>query len=299
MQAAITSTTTAPHFHADPVVRTHLDFDIEKMNRYWFRQDPFLTRYFDAFSMAFPEGERYFIESVRALKNNVTDEKLLQSIADFTKQEAQHTLAHKKMNAVIAKSGIDVNQFTQADHAMFMNLLKNRSDHFNIAITAASEHLTALMAECFFGEKWVMQNTDPHARALFAWHAIEEMEHRDVAFDVMRHSEVSELLRYFALLQASLMVFGRSYVRANAMLKQDGYGLAERSKMMVKGTKFLFGGKHGVISRMYRQYFDWFKPNFHPSQHPIIQQYDVWVDTLESTNDPIAAGEAFWQAARG
>lgn len=36
--------------------------------------------------------------------------------------------------------------------------------------------------------------------------------------------------------------------------------------------------------------------DFHPSQHPIIRQYPVWIKTLEKTNDPIAAGEAFWQA---
>jgi hypothetical protein len=41
---------------------------------------------------------------------------------------------------------------------------------------------------------------------------------------------------------------------------------------------------------------DWYKPMFHPSQHPIIAQYQVWIDTLAITNDPIAAGEAFWQA---
>jgi len=30
----------------------------------------------------------------------------------------------------------------------------------------------------------------------------------------------------------------------------------------------------------------------------VIAQYDVWVKTLAETNDPIQAGEAFWQAAK-
>ena len=48
---------------------------------------------------------------------------------------------------------------------------------------------------------------------------------------------------------------------------------------------------------MRKPYSDWFKKDFHPSQHPIIRQYHVWIKTLERTQDPIAAGEAFWQAA--
>ncbi|NNP72973.1 hypothetical protein A7P53_10365 [Acinetobacter defluvii] len=37
--------------------------------------------------------------------------------------------------------------------------------------------------------------------------------------------------------------------------------------------------------------------DFHPSQHPIIRQYQTWLDVLQQTSDPIAAGNAFWQAA--
>lgn len=36
---------------------------------------------------------------------------------------------------------------------------------------------------------------------------------------------------YFALLQATLMVFGRSYVCADDRLKQDGYSFDDRNDM--------------------------------------------------------------------
>ncbi|MFP6821603.1 MAG: metal-dependent hydrolase, partial [Acinetobacter sp.] len=70
----------------------------------------------------------------------------------------------------------------------------------------------------------------------------------------------------------------------------------QRVQFALKGIPWFFG-KHGKLSAMREQYLDWFKPDFHPSQHPVIRQYQVWVDVLAETNDPIQAGEAFWKAA--
>ena len=46
-----------------PVVRSHLDFKLNEIPRFWFGGDPFITRMFDALSLTFPDGERYFIQS--------------------------------------------------------------------------------------------------------------------------------------------------------------------------------------------------------------------------------------------
>ena len=59
-----------------------------------------------------------------------------------------------------------------------------------------------------------------------------------------------------------------------------------------------FIGRNGMLTKMRKPYTDWFKKDFHPSQHPIIAQYDVWLKTLADTNDPIQAGEVFWQAGK-
>lgn len=78
-----------------------------------------------------------------------------------------------------------VDQFIQRLNYMMNYDLKNRSPEYNIAVTAAAEHLTALMAETFMDKRY-FKKCHPFVRAMFAWHAIEEMEHRDVAFDVMK-----------------------------------------------------------------------------------------------------------------
>ena len=285
-------------YHVAPIVRSNLDFKLADVPRYWFAGDPFLTRMFDALSLTFPDGERYFIQSVRLFRDQIQDPDLKQRVADFIRQEAQHGIAHDKMNQVMKDQGMPVDQFIQRLNKVFKFELKYRSPQYNIAMTAAAEHLTALMAETFYGEKETLQDAHPYVRALFAWHAIEEMEHRDVAFDVMQQvGNVPEVTRKMALVFTTGLMFGFTLYRANVMLKCDGFNRTQRLKMNVRGLQWLFG-KQGKLRKMQSQYRDWFKPDFHPSQHPIIAQYDVWLDTLAQTGDPIQAGEAFWQAGK-
>ena len=280
-----------------PVVRSNLDFKLSEIPRYWFGGDPFLTRMFDALSLTFPDGERYFIQSVRLFRDQIKDPDLQKRVADFIRQEAQHGIAHDKMNNLMREQGMPVDQFIQRLNYMMNYDLKNRSPEYNIAVTAAAEHLTALMAETFYGQKDTLRNAYPFVRAMFAWHAIEEMEHRDVAFDVMKDvAKTPEWLRQYTLLITTLLMFGFTIYRANVMLKHDGFSPLQRLQMNIRGLPWFFG-KKGTLTRMGKQYRDWFKKDFHPSQHPVIAQYDVWVKTLAETGDPIQAGEAFWQAA--
>ena len=285
-------------YHATPIVRSNLDFKLADVPRYWFAGDPFLTRMFDALSLTFPDGERYFIQSVRLFRDHIQDPDLKQRVADFIRQEAQHGIAHDRMNQIMKDQGMPVDQFIQRLNKVFKFELKYRSPQYNIAMTAAAEHLTSLMAETFYGEKETLQDAHPYVRALFAWHAIEEMEHRDVAFDVMQQvGNVPEVTRKIALVLTTGLMFGFTLYRANVMLKCDGFNRTQRLKMNVRGLQWLFG-KQGKLRKMQSQYRDWFKPDFHPSQHPIIAQYDVRLDTLAQTGDPIQAGEAFWQAGK-
>lgn len=283
-------------YSAEPVVRKNLDFKLDQVPRFWFAGDPFRTRMFDALSLTFPDGERYFIECVRLFKDQIIDPDLQNRVADFIRQEAQHGIAHDKMNQVMRDQGMPVDQFIAVLKNMFKFELSKRSPQYNIAMTAAAEHLTALMAETFYSKKETLKDAHPYVRALLAWHAIEEMEHRDVAFDVMKQlGQVPEATRKFALAFTTVLMLNFTVYRANVMLKHDGFSRLDRIKMTLKGLPW-FVGKNGMLTAMKDQYLDWFKADFHPSQHPVIAQYQTWIDTLVETDDPIAAGEAFWQA---
>ena len=91
------------------VPREKLDFGLDgDIPKYWFGGDAFKTRFFDAMSTIFPEGERYFISCVRDYRDQVSDPKLLAEIKDFMRQEGQHGIVHSQYNERLKAQGIDV-----------------------------------------------------------------------------------------------------------------------------------------------------------------------------------------------
>ncbi len=281
------------------IPREKLDFDLDgDIPTYWFGGDAFKSRYFDAMSTIFPEGERYFISCVRDFRDRVTDPQLLADVKHFMRQEGQHGIVHSQYNDRLRRQGIDVDKLEALQHHIMFNLArKHLPAEMTLADTAAAEHLTATMAQALCEDPSVLAQADHRMRAMYAWHAMEEMEHKAVAFDVLQKvAKVGYLRRTFALV---LVTFGFNLnvlLTTRYMLKVDGFTGWQRARMFAKGLWWLFGWG-GLYTRLTTKYLRYFKPGFHPWDTGVIPSYQVWVDTFNRTGDPIQAGEAL-QALR-
>lgn len=291
----------SPQKHNGPesiVPREKLDFELdENTPRWWYGNDAFKTRLFDGMQAAFPDGERYFITSVRAFRHLITDPKLAEDVKNFIRQEGQHGIVHSKYNQRLREQGMDIDAIVDFinDNNEFHN--KHFSKEYNLALTAAFEHFTAMLAEIFFVKKETMANADPKLRAMMAWHAVEEMEHKAVAYDVMQQvAKVGYFKRCLAMLHVTVFLSVLTLRFTNRLLKNDGFSFGQRMWMMAKSRWWLFGYK-GILSSHVGTLLAYFKPGFHPWQQEAIHNYDAWVETYERTGDPMAAGAALYQAA--
>lgn len=287
------------HENRQPIVpREKLNFDLNgDIPKYWFGGDPFRTRFADALSTLFPEGERYFITSVRAFRDHDMSPELAADIRDFIRQEGQHGIVHDTYNNRLRAQGIKVDKIESASKKLIAFGLKYSSAAFNLANTAAAEHLTALMAHSFFARKWVFADADPRMRAMYAWHAIEEVEHKAVAFDVMQKvAKVGYFYRVLALLQATILNIVVTFSVMNHMFKVDGFSFWQRIKLWTAGLWWLYK-PGGVFLPTFGHYCQYFKPGFHPWQHEDEGVYRIWTEAFERTADPIAAGDAVHAAA--
>jgi predicted metal-dependent hydrolase len=285
-----------------PIVpREKLNFQLDSgIPKYWFGGDPFKSRYFDAMSTIFPEGERFFMSCVRDFRDRVQDPHLLQEIKHFIRQEGQHGMVHGQFNDHLAAQGIKVEGVERFVKWMLFDVLrKHLPKAHTLAQTAAAEHLTAILAHSLFERREVFDSADPRMLAMWAWHAMEEVEHKAVAFDVMQQAAgVGYVRRVFALLELSWSFPLFTLIVTHNMLRRDGFTRWQRTKLMARGLWWLYKPGGVFTSRsVLGHYFQYFKPGFHPWQAGQMKSYQLWLDTLSETRDPILAGRVLHQAA--
>ena len=127
-----------------PIVpRERLDFGLDRddIPKYWFGGDAFKTRFFDAMSIIFPPGERFFMTTVRDFRDRITDPRLLQDIKDFNRQEAQHSMVHAQYNDRLRAQGMPVDALTKWLEKLLFDTYRSRySREYTLGITGALEH---------------------------------------------------------------------------------------------------------------------------------------------------------------
>jgi uncharacterized protein len=262
--------------------------------RYWLDNDPFKTRYIDAMAMTFPDGERYFIQCVRDWRDQVQDPALAAQVKDFIYQEGQHGKVHSEYNERLQRQGMAIERITRFIVDKLDGYRRRYSREFNLGRTAGAEHLTAMMCHGFFGSDMMVQ-ADPRMRALYAWHSVEEIEHKAVAFDVFQKvARGGYWTRILSFLHVSVLFPLHTLLIMRHMLRVDGQSTW---RVWLKGLWWLYGPR-GLWPRLLPHYFAYFKPGFHPWKHGDLKVYEVWARAYrESGGDFIAAGTATIGAA--
>ena len=196
---------------------------------------------------------------------------------------------HTQFNNRVKEQGVAVDHILKEEHRFLFDVFRKRmSRKYTLAQTAAAEHLTALMAHGFFA-KGTLRDADPRIRAMYAWHAVEEIEHKAVAFDVYKTvARGSYLTRILGMIQVSITFPLHTFLIMRHMFEVDG--LRNRGRLWMKGLWWLYGPK-GVFSGLLPHYLAYFKPGFHPWQQGQLKNYESWRETYEASGDAIKAGD--------
>jgi predicted metal-dependent hydrolase len=247
----------------------------DSLARDWFDNHPFKTAWFNAMSITFPLGEKFFIDSVRHYAPRIEDPKLQAEIRGFCGQEGFHRREHDRYNRTLCRlRGYDLDYLEGRLERNIARAKKLLSPLEQLAVTAALEHITAIMAEASLNPQApLLQSGDPAMQALWDWHAAEEMEHKAVAFDVYRAVGGSEKLRRRALRRASFFLFIDILGGLVHMLRRDGK--LWRPAIWRDGWNFLLG-EHGFLRRIWIPYREYFRDGFHPWQRDTRRLLEQW-----------------------
>lgn len=239
------------------------EFELEDIPRHWYDDDAFKSTYMNALSCMFPEGERMFMDAVRDCQDKITDPKLLEQIKGFIKQEAIHGHEHAQYNDFLAKWNYPIEKINRFEKKEKIWMRKYLSAKRRLAVTCALEHFTAVMANQLLTDPEITEGMHPEFKEMWRWHAIEETEHKAVAFDVYQQAVGSYWLRIMVMLEITVLFCLRTTVYQMIFLWKDGKLL--NPKTWYQGIKFYFF-KPGIARKGLRDYLSYFRRDFHPWQ---------------------------------
>ncbi|MCD8523336.1 MAG: metal-dependent hydrolase [Saccharospirillaceae bacterium] len=264
-----------------------MDFEFaDDTKRYWYKDSPFLTTFWSTLSTLFPEGETFFVDSVRNYRKDITDPLLKAQVSGFIGQEAMHSKEHKAFNDLAEKHGFPANNLDRDLGILLRFARKVLPKKIQLAITVALEHYTAILAEQLLRDPSHQSNIqDPEALKLWMWHALEENEHKIVAYDVYNLVGGGYFTRVLTMLIVTFFFFtvvGIGHIR---MLWADRKLFDIWGNL--KGFWYLWSPK-GLFPKLLPQYLDFFKPGFHPNDHDTVQLLDDWREKLLGKNGMLA-----------
>ena len=261
-----------------PVLPRNREYDVARsLGRDWFDNHPFKTAWFNAMSITFPLGEKFFIDSVRYFAGQIDDPKLSEDIRGFCAQEGFHRREHQRYNQTLCtQRGYDLLALEGQLERKINRAYKFLSPMQRLALTAAFEHITAIMAESALNEDDPMiGKADSAMQALWQWHAAEEMEHKSVAFDVYRAVGGTEKMRKTGMRQATIFLMLDILAGLVHMLRRDKK--LWNAALWKEGWKFLFF-KGGILRRVWPAYREYYRAGFHPwdrDTRPLLQAWKL------------------------
>lgn len=254
-----------------------VQFDWARLPFHYVPNEPMATHVLNVLHLLFPAGEEFFVEVLKKALPLIKDDQLRLDVQGFIGQEAVHSQAHSGVLAHFDAQGIDVTPFTDQVKWLFTALLGDkprrsiRRQHSwlleQVSLIAAVEHYTAVLGE------WILNSpaldavgTDPVMLDMLRWHGAEEVEHKAVAFDTMKHLRAG----YWRQVRTQLVVgpvLLLLWIRGVRFMYSVDPCLPPGAK--ARWRDYFSAAWRGLTPgplRLLRVVAHYFKPGFHPSQ---------------------------------
>jgi len=253
-----------------------LEFEISSPPRYFLAGNATATTFIAVLSAAFPPGERFFIESVRRFRDRVADPELNAAVKGFIGQEAIHGREHDRLNELLVGCGLNT-RVPERGVRVGLMLLERCSASQQLACTALMEHFTALLGEVLLEDEDFQALGDAEMLQLFLWHALEELEHKAVTYDLYNLVGNRRWERWLAFPLVTVTLLPPIFVSWSWLMLKEGK-LTDRQDMR-EGLTLLFGRK-GLVSRALGKMGLYVRPDFHPNKKDTRSLVASWRERL-------------------
>jgi len=262
-----------------PTRRISFEASLQDLPRHFGADGDLITSHLAAgLSAVFPDGEDFFVRSVRHFRDQITDPELKRQVAGFIGQEAMHGREHRAFNDRLDQLGYPtkhVERITKWGLATRERLLSAKS---NLAVTAALEHFTATLAELVLTDEGTRQQFGhQEVQNLFLWHALEESEHKAVAFDVYKAVGGSERTRVMTM---NFLRFGFVAAMTLQVLVSLAGDRETYRRGKLRGSWRRFRQSAIMQRELWLQLKDYNRSDFHPDDRDTSALVERWREEL-------------------
>ena len=252
----------------------HMDFPFGSLKELkFFDNNIYKSAFMGGLSGAFPVGEKEFVDSVRNYRDKVTNPDLIKQVKGFIGQEGHHSHQHRTVNKELDRLGYNSGKVEKQLLNTIKKKLATMDNKFRLAHTVCAEHVTAIMGEYVINYPEFLENIEQPFADLMFWHAVEEVEHKAVAFDVFMECEddaaylrktmkIAILLLHFRLTRH---MFTMAFSTKHWWNMRDLFGC----------IKWMFG-KKGMWRALRKPYKEFFDPDFHPWKAGGLELIEKW-----------------------
>ena len=238
-----------------------LTFDFSDGGRLWNGGDVYRTVFLNSLSIVLPEGEKYMIKVARQVLPLIKEEDLRSEARGFIAQEAAHSAQHVLYNNELREQGYPVDRMERFVRRQLSLALKYLPLKWNAAMAACYEHYTALIGDAVLTNPTWLQGADNGFGDMWRWHAVEEIEHKAVTFDMYKATGGGFILRCFIMIFLTLSFLASLAIIQAIMLKHDKKLFNWQT---IKSAANFIVVKSGVLSRYLLKYLAYYSPGFHP-----------------------------------
>lgn len=258
--------------------RIAFDYPAGDLPKYFAEGDLIASHMIAMLSAVFPEGEDFFVRSVRNYRDQITDPELKKQVGGFIGQEAIHGREHRRFNDHLNDHGFPTKWVDKRVRIGLGQLAKKAPMQYQLAVTAALEHYTATIAEVLLSDERAQNlSSVPEVRNIFLWHAVEESEHKAVAFDVYQTVCADQKLRVRVMKTTNWIFLGSFLMNTLMSMAKDRN--TYRPRLLWKSLQ-AFRDNPFFTRQVWSRLTDYYRPDFHPDDHQTDELLERWRQEL-------------------
>jgi predicted metal-dependent hydrolase len=235
-------------------------------------QESFISIWFLSYCLLVSESEKFIVRQVSPQMKSIESARLIADLKLCVFQETQHAQSHKFFNDKYLVNRPLISLYLALSKFVNFSLLETITPTpFRLSAASAMEQLNAEIS--YFGLRQLHSISSDHSfQNLLGWHFVEEIEHRDCVYDLIKETNVSRL---YVLLGALLTLFSFSFwITAGAFL------ISLRHPRLLLQLPTLFSSD-GILLRLVQSTVRYLKHNYHPSDEILPPNLSLWQQKLQ------------------